>query len=54
MNDLTDDEKEIVITILTQYSQLLLALRCKSTHGDTIQQYQEQYMELLNIIEKLK
>ena len=52
--ELTTNEKEIVVDILTQYSQLLLALRCKETHGDLIQQYEEQYMELLNIIEKLK
>ena len=52
--ELTTNEKEIVVDILTQYSHLLLALRCKSTHGDEIQQYQEQYMELLIIIEKLK
>lgn len=50
---LTTNEKEIVVTILTQYSHLLLHKRCTSINGDEIQQYEEQYMELLNIIEKL-
>ena len=52
--ELTTNEKEIVVDILTQYSQLLMHHRCLSFRGDEIQQYEEQYMELLNIIEKLK
>lgn len=50
---LTEEEKDLVVAVITMYSHQLLAQRCQSTHGDTIKDLQEDYETCVSILDKM-